>query len=142
MASIAWTRDVQRSVSGHSSHDGSDHVHHRMHPVVFRVVFGAFLWIILAAFAGFSDGAGSVFLIWIATFLLVVYVSVPLILNRIRSYRDGKRGEGPVAEWAEEYVETQAGPLKGKEAMVQVAAGPVSLAVAMTAIAAIAGFVS
>lgn len=142
MASIAWTRDVQRSVSAAGAQDESDQIRHRMHPAIFRIVFGAFLWMIVAAFAGFAGGSGSAFLIGVATYLLAVYLTVPYILERFRRYRDGKRGDEPLAEWAEEYVETEAGPLKGKEAMLQAATGPVSLAVGITAIAVVAGLVS
>ena len=142
MTSIAWIRDVQRSAWGREPQGEAAAGRRRLHPVVFRLVFGAFLWIILAAFVGFAGGGASPLLIAVAALLLAVYTAAPAVLDRFRRYRDGKRKAGAVSDWAEATVQTQAGPLKGWQAMLQAAIGPVALAIAMTALVIVASIVS
>lgn len=113
---------------------------HRMHPVVFATVFGAFAWMVAAGFAGFGHGRETLFLLGAATLLIAVYTVVPVMLDRMRTARDGRR-EASLSTWADEYVQTQSGPLKGREAWIQAATGPVSLAAGMTGIAIVALFV-
>lgn len=114
---------------------------HRMHPIIFGTVFGAFAWMMAAAFAGFAEGMQSAFALTVATLLIAVYIVIPIMLDRMRTPRDGYREETTLSRWFGEWVQTQSGPLKGYQALVQAATGPVSLAAGMTGFAVVAMFI-
>lgn len=111
----------------------------RTHPLLFWLVGGAFGWILLAAFAGFGEGAESWFMLIVAALLLAVGAGVPLAIAALRRRSYGLPPSDAYTRWRARPVQTASGPIRGREALLQAAAPPVALAVAMTLIAVVAG---
>jgi uncharacterized membrane protein YhaH (DUF805 family) len=101
----------------------SRHVRRDIHPAVGLAVVGLTVWLVLAAWAGFSAGGYDDFLLVVVSFFFLIAVAIPVISLPVwRHHRPAKerpRRHSLVA-WLLSDFDTSSGRLKGSQAAVQI----------------------
>lgn len=101
----------------------SRHVRLDIHPAVGLAIVGLTVWLVLAAWAGFSAGGYDDFLLVVVSFFFLIALAIPIISLQVwRHHRPAK--ETPqrrsLLAWLLSDFDTWTGQLKGSQAAVQI----------------------
>lgn len=108
-----------------------------LHPLVYGSMIGFTLWLVVAAWAFFDDGAYTGFLLAVVTGFFLVFIGLPVALWRTwRKHSDevGDLHHTRFRDWARGECATWQCRLSGAEAAVQALLPIAALAMGMTAI--------
>ncbi|MGM0559639.1 MAG: hypothetical protein ACQETX_01045 [Pseudomonadota bacterium] len=101
-----------------------------LHGGVYKVVIGAWLWLLLVFWAAFGFERESAYLLAIATGLFFVFFGISALLMGMQ--RDYETVRESFSRYLQHRFETQSGSISGWGSLVQVAIIPVALALAGT----------
>ena len=108
-----------------------------LHPLVYACMVGLTLWLVLAAWAFFDDGAYTGLLLAVVSGFLFLFIALPAVLWRVwRKHTPESAGQHRPSfrDWARGPCTTWQCRLSGAEATVQALLPIAALAVGMTAI--------
>ncbi|KUO56457.1 MAG: hypothetical protein APF80_07680 [Alphaproteobacteria bacterium BRH_c36] len=100
---------------------------------VYATVIGGFVWMMLAAWMSFGVAIGTDLDLSIATLIVSMMVTLPFLI-RATALRHLSSKRTQPEDFLHSEMDTSSGWLSGTEAWVQIALGPVALAIAATAI--------
>ncbi|WP_022728644.1 hypothetical protein [Fodinicurvata sediminis] len=110
-----------------------------LHGGVYKVVIGAWLWLLLVFWGAFGFERESAYMMAVATGLFVAYFGISALLMGMQP--DYEQVRARFSRFLQQRFETQSGPISGWGSLVQVAIIPVSLALAGTALCLILAMV-
>lgn len=110
-----------------------------LHPAVYGGLLGCLVWLAAAVWLAFGADRYTALQLAIATFLSVMFAVVPFWLSRMpRAEATPTTPQPLLRDWAEHDFITASGPVEGKHAAIMVLLAPASVALGLTATAAIA----
>jgi hypothetical protein len=106
-----------------------------MHPAVIEIVLGAVLWFVLVTWMSFARGGGIDFDLVIATLFFAFFFGLFLVVASFTAKDPRWRlPDTSFREFLRSQVGTATGKMRGRDALIEIAIVPVSLALAATAI--------
>ncbi len=110
-----------------------------LHPAVYGALLGCLVWLTAAVWLAFGADGYTALQLAIATFLSIMFALVPYALSRLQRADQAPAAAQPsLRDWAEHDFITASGPVEGRDAATMVLLAPASVALGLTAIAAIA----
>lgn len=124
------------SASQHGEwHGRNEPVSPDLHPGVYAVALGGWVWLFGAFWLVFGGEAEGAFMLGVDTVFLATFFGVPYILKRTADrFLDRHGHDGSFGDFLSRDVETLTGRLGGWSALIQVIVVPFALALGMTAI--------
>jgi hypothetical protein len=124
------------SASQHDEwHGRNEPVSPDLHPGVYAVALGGWVWLFGAFWLVFGGEAEGAFMLGVDTVFLATFFGVPYILKRTADrFLDRHGYDGSLGDFLNRDVETLTGRLGGWSALIQVIVVPFALALGMTAI--------
>jgi len=107
-----------------------------LHGIIYRVIFAAYVWMMLAAWVAFGGNGEADLALSFAVVLFVMFFTVPFLLRRTAAARSRIKRRA-FDQFLSSEVETATGPLSGREVSLQVLLIPLALAFAATMIGAV-----
>lgn len=99
---------------------------------VYRTVFAAYLWMLIAAWIAFGTHATADINLGIATVVMAVFTAIPWLIYVTATHHKPAHSENAV-HFVASRLDTATGSLSGGEAWLQIAIIPLALAIAATA---------
>jgi hypothetical protein len=106
----------------------------RLHPLVYKILLGLAGLYVVAAWS-FAGGGQTDLVLAIVSYVVLVGVGLPALLSVVRRMRARDPVKGRFSEWAEREIELQSGPVKGKDAAIEIALPIAAVAVGLVAFA-------
>jgi hypothetical protein len=110
----------------------------RIHPIAFAIAVATAAWFVVAAWCAFAGGEASLILAVITFFCLIFFGLFAGGAAMARDMTAGPALHGSFREFLDGDVDIATGRVPGGDALWQIAAMPIGLAVGFTAIATIA----
>ena len=104
-----------------------------LHPRVYGSLVVSILIFVMASWLAFGRDGETDYLLLIVGFIFAVFAALPMLIflaGRPEARADGGRKPRPVDQFVSDRIETASGPLSGKQAWLQIAVIPASLALA------------
>jgi hypothetical protein len=106
-----------------------------MHPAVIGIVLGAVVWFVLITWVSFARGRGIDFDLVIATLFFAFFFGLFLVAAFVTTKDPRWRlPHASFREFLRSQVGTETGKMRGRDALIEIAIVPVSLALAATVI--------
>jgi hypothetical protein len=106
---------------------------------VYRTVLAAFAWMILVSWITFGSGREADYTLALAALLMFVFRAIPIVIFVTASHHMKARQE-TLGHFLSTPIDTATGWLSGREAWIEIAIIPVSLALAATLIGIVYAF--
>lgn len=127
----SWEPEAQTAGTSHGDSEAGQG-NRVLHGGVYKVVIGAWLWLLAVFWAVFGFERESAYMMAVATGLFFAYFGISALLMGMQ--RDYETVRESFPHYLQQRFETQSGPISGWGSLVQVAIIPVALALAGTAL--------
>jgi hypothetical protein len=111
--------------------------HRALHPVVYRVMAGAAVWMVVVCWVVFGADSYTGLQLTVVVGFALTFLLIPYVLGRL-SPAQRKQDKSSFHDWLGDEFETNTGDVRSRDAMVMVLVAPMAGAVGISAI----GFVA